>query len=251
MKIVTRFLGTKSLALGAVLAASVVVFMRCVAAEETKKSPFEGSWYFSFTNADGSTVTPRVKFKSKDGEITATSRFRSGSETSATNLVFKGNQVSFDIIREFEGEKVVTHYAGRLTGDAIKGTVTSKSHGEEHSYPWLAKRAVGIDGPWRFYVDIGWDFPSEARITFKQEGEKVSGKYRGQRGGEVDLHKGRFKDGNLSFEIERAGFGGGQKSTNKYRGKLMGDRMEGTVEMNRFGGGGGRQTNDWEAVRAD
>jgi hypothetical protein len=136
-----------------------------------------------------------------------------------------------------------------LSGDTIKGKVTSKSNGEERSYEWIAARASGLDGAWTLSVDWGRDRPFESRLTLKQEGEKVSGKLKGFRG-ESDIHHGRLKDGRISFDVERPGWGGGEKSTNHYHGKFSGDRMVGTVEMNRFGGEG-RQTNDWEAVRAD
>ena len=236
-------------------AVSVCVFaaalaLNLTAAEEAKKkSPLEGIWKWDFTMPDGGKVSPRVKFRIKEDELTGTSRFRPGSEAPLTNIALKGSQVSFDVVREYEGETVATHYSGKLSGDIIKGKVTSKSNGEEQSYEWLATRANGLDGAWTLSVDIGWDQPIESRLTLEQKGEKVSGKLK-SRWGENDIHRGKFKDNKIYFEVERAGRGGGEKSTNRYHGRLTGDTMLGTVEMNRFGGGG-RQTNEWDAVRAD
>ncbi len=198
---------------------------------------------------DGGKVTPRLKFRTREGALTGTSRFRSGSETPLTNLTVQGDQVSFDVVREREDEEVVTHYRGRLNGDTIKGKINSKSNGEDQSYDWVAKRVSALDGRWTLALDFGGERPFESKLTLKQEGEKLSGKLAGRRG-ESDIHKGRFKDGRISFEVERPGREGGEKSTNKYYGKMAGDKMEGKVEMNRFGTSE-RETNYWDAVRAD
>jgi len=228
----------------------VALVLTLTAADDVRRrSPLEGTWQWDFTMPDGGKVSPRVKFKTKDDELTGVSRFRPGSEAPLTNIALKGDRVSFDVVREYEGEKVVTHYSGRLNGDTIKGKITAKSNGEEQSYDWVAARANGVDGAWTVTVDFGTDRPFESRLTLKQEGEKLSGKLRGFRS-DSDIHHGRLKDGKISFEVERPGFGGGEKSTNRYHGKVSGDTMTGKVEMNRFGGEG-RQTNDWDAVRAD
>ena len=218
------------------------------AADNSKSpSPLEGTWTWSFTNADGGVVTPRVRFRTKDGELTATSRFRMGTETPVKNLTSLGSQVSFDVVRERDGEEIVTHYRGRISGDAIKGTITAKSDGEEQTYAWLAKRPTGVDGAWKLYVDLGGDWPVEWRVTFKQEGERLTGKLRSFR--ESDIRHARFRDNNISWEVERTGRDG-EKSTNRYHGKLIGDKLVGKVEMNNFQTRR-PETNDWSALRAD
>jgi len=229
---------------------ATVVALNVTAAEETKRrSPIEGIWKWDFTMPDGGKVAPRVTFKTKAGELTGISRFRAGSETPIKNIVLKGNQVSFDVVRERDDEEVVTHYSGKVNGDTIKGKVISKSNGEEQSYDWVATRANGLDGVWTLSAYLGWDRPIESRLVLKQEGEKVTGKLR-SRWGDSDIHRGRFKDGKIYFEVERPGRDGGEKSTNRYHGKFSDDKLEGTVEMNRFREAG-RQTNDWDAVRVD
>ncbi|HEY0550132.1 MAG TPA: hypothetical protein VGF13_11075 [Verrucomicrobiae bacterium] len=229
---------------------TVSLFAACglslIAAEQTSKSPLHGMWQWKFTMPDGSEVSPVVKFRTKDGELVGTSRFRLGSEKPLANIKLKGSDVSFDVVRDYEGEKVVTHYSGKLSGNAITGKITSKSHGEEQAYDWDAKRLIGIDGAWRMYVDTGGDWPQEARFTLKQEGEKVTGKI-SQFWREADLHHGRFKDGKLSFEVEVGGRSG-EKYTNRYHGRLTNDAMVGRVEMNRSRD---RETNEWSALRAN
>ena len=220
--------------------------LSAVAAEEpAKKSPLEGTWLWNFTMPDGGHVTPRVKFRTKDGELVGTSRFRQGSEVPVTNIVFKDGQVSFDVARDYLGEPVMTHYKGKLSGTSIKGKITSVANGEEQTYDWDARRVSGVEGVWKWTVTFGeWTFDS--RVTLKADGEKLTGKLAGSRGGDIDIHKGRFKDNRVYFEVERRSRDG-EKSTNVFRGKLDGDKITGTYtstfrEL---------RTNEWDAVRAD
>ena len=216
--------------------------LNMTAAEEARRSPLEGTWLWNFTNSDGGHLTPKAKFKMKEGELTGTSRFRSGSETPLTNIVFQDGEVSFDVIRDYLGEKVATHYSGKLNGTSIKGTITSRSTGE--NYDWDARRVSGIEGLWKWTVTFG-ERTFDSRVALKLEGTKLTGKFATNRG-EVDIHRGTFKDNHVHFEVERRGFDG-EKTTNVYRGKLEGDKITGTYTST-FGG---RRTNDWNAVRAD
>jgi hypothetical protein len=215
------------------------------AEEPAKKSPLEGIWLWSFTNSDGGHLAPRVKFKAKDGELTGISRFRAGSEAPVTNIIFKDGQVSFDVVRDYLGEPVVTHYRGKLNGTAIKGKITSTANGEQQIYDWDAKRVSGIDGVWKWTVTVG-EWTIDSRVTLKADGEKLTGKLAGGRGGDLDIHRGKFKENRVYFEVERRNRDG-EKSTNVYRGKLDGDKITGTFTstFREY------RTNEWDAARAD
>lgn len=214
-----------------------------------KRSPIEGTWQWDFTMPDGAKATPRLRFRVKDGELTGTSRFRRGSETPLRNLSVIGSAVSFDVVREREdGEEIVTHYQGRLSGDTIKGMITSKSGGGEQAHDWVAQRVNPLEGVWTVSTDIGRDEPLEAKLTLQQDGESVSGKISAFRR-ELDLQKGKFKDGRLSFETSRRSRDG-ERSTTRYQGRLVGGKLAGKVVMNNLRTGN-RETNVWEAVRAD
>ena len=227
------------LVLGAVLA------MNVTAADETAKSPLSGMWISSFTMPDGGQVTPRLRFKMKDGKLEGTSSFRPGSETSLKKIVFKDGQVSFDVVRDYLGDKVTSHYSGKLDGTTIKGKITSVAAGETQTYDWEAKRISGIEGAWKWEVTFR-DRTFEQRVRLKPEGEKLTGKYPTFGGGEVDIHRGSFKDNRVRFEVERRGRDG-ERTTNVFRGVLDGDKITGTYTST-FGG---YRTNEWNAVRAD
>jgi hypothetical protein len=54
---------------------------------------------------------------------------------------FKNDEVSFTVTREFKDMKFVTKYSGKVTDDAITGTVTTERDGKENKRDWEAKRA--------------------------------------------------------------------------------------------------------------
>jgi hypothetical protein len=52
----------------------------------------------------------------------------------------KGDEISFTITREMNGNKVVTKYSGKVTADAIKGKIESERNGQAQSRDWEAKK---------------------------------------------------------------------------------------------------------------
>src|SRR5712671_4655362 len=74
-----------------------------------------GIWKWTFTMPDGSQVTPKLELKEEDGQLTGTTRLRHGTEAPITNLTVNGNQVSFQVVRERDGQEAVTQYSGILS----------------------------------------------------------------------------------------------------------------------------------------
>jgi hypothetical protein len=102
-----------------------------------------------------------------------------------------------------------------------------------------------VTGDWK------WEFKRQngdaVQITLKlkQDGDKVTGTVSGVGGMETEIKEGKFKDGEVSFEVTRER--NGQTFTTKYKGKLEGDTIKGksSREVN-----GETQERDWEAKRA-
>lgn len=65
--------------------------------------------------------------------------------------------------------------------------------------------------------------------------------------GEAPISDGSFKDDAIAFSVEREF--DGNKFTIKYRGKLDGDSIKGSLELPGFGGGEPMKM-DWNAIRA-
>jgi len=215
------------------------------AAEEEERPRIEGIWKWDFTMPDGSEITPRVWIREEDGTLSGTARFRPGTDVPVTNLVVKREEISFDVVRERAGVRVVTRYAGKVSGDRIKGRITSNRTGEEQTFDWEAKRSSSAEGTWRWPVSFG-NFRNDATVNLNQNGEKLTGKMPSRRGGDVEIKNGKFKNGVISFETERER--GGEKFVTRYSGQLTGDKIVGSI-LSEFGGR--PRTNDWEAVRID
>ena len=48
--------------------------------------------------------------------------------------------MSFKIVREFNNNKFVMNYSGKVDGDVIKGKIESERNGNTQSRDWEAKR---------------------------------------------------------------------------------------------------------------
>jgi hypothetical protein len=86
----------------------------------------------------------------------------------------------------------------------------------------------------------------ETSFKLKLDGGKLTGVFVGRDGKETALENATFKDGEVSFQVTRER--DGNKFTAKYRGKVSGDSLKGTVETE-FGGR--TRTRDLEAKRAE
>lgn len=83
--------------------------------------------------AEGEKLTGKLGAPNRDGEIT---------ETEIADGKIKGDEVSFAVTREFNGNKFTSKYNGKLSADAIKGKMEFERNGESQSRDWEAKRAT-------------------------------------------------------------------------------------------------------------
>jgi hypothetical protein len=207
----------------------------------------EGTWRWTSTMPDGTTTRPKLVLENEEGRLTGTTSFRTRSEMPVTNLVFNGQILRFQVIRERNGEPIVTTYTGRWTGKTIEGKVESNWAGEKQVYDWEARRPhEGAEGVWRWPVTVrGRKF--QARVALEQDGEKLTGTMPGfGRTRRIPIKNGSIKDGEVYFEIERGS--GENKLIAVYRGKQTGDVIKGTIESIV---GERKQETKWEARRSD
>jgi hypothetical protein len=110
-----------------------------------------------------------------------------------------------------------------------------------------ATAAQGKDDPtgtWKWEMTFK-DQKREQTLKLKLEGDKLTGTMPGRKDGqETKIEDGKFKDGEVSFTVTRER--GDTKIVTKYKGKLSGDTIKGTIESDR---GGETQKRDWEAKR--
>ncbi len=233
------------------------------AEEPLVSSPIEGTWGWEFVMPDSTIIHPTLRIQRNDtGEWEATTQFRSRTSLAITNLVTEGNHLKYTIVRESVGKQQRTEYRGIVVGDLLQGTIKSDWSGSQKEYPWVAKRNVNVEGQWK------WTIPASPRsrasrlsasedsdlnsnwikmaLALRRSGEKLYGKLRIARSSELEIRDGRFRDGMVSFRVERPR--DGESATNIFKGRLVADRILGVMISQTHGRS---RTNQWKATRTE
>jgi hypothetical protein len=125
------------------LAATLFVALTSVAA---LAADFNGKWTAEVPSRQGGTMTNTFTFKVDGAKLTGSMSTQQG-DVDITNGKVDGDNVSFDIVREFNGNSFTLSYAGKADGaDSIKFTRTFKAAGGDGQGPppqeFTAKRAA-------------------------------------------------------------------------------------------------------------
>jgi hypothetical protein len=98
-----------------------------------------GTWKWTVQSPNGELETT-LKLESKDGKLAGAYSNQFG-DTAISNVSFQDDALAFDVVREFDGNKFVIKYRGKLEGDTIKGTLEAAvPGGEPFKADWNAKR---------------------------------------------------------------------------------------------------------------
>ena len=100
-----------------------------------------GTWKWS-VERNGQTFATTLKLKQAGEKLTGTITGRQGSETEIEEGKVVGDTVSFKVTREFNGNKIVMGYEGKLSGDTIKGKAEVHRGDDTMTRDWEAKRAT-------------------------------------------------------------------------------------------------------------
>ena len=117
-----------------------------VRAADDKKADPTGTWTWSTPGRNGGEARKStLKIKSEGEKLVGTiaTPGRQGAEpreTPVENLKVKGDEITFNVVREVQGNKFTAKYAGKISGDTIKGKVETERDGNARSRDWEAKR---------------------------------------------------------------------------------------------------------------
>ncbi len=98
-----------------------------------------GTWKWTAMRGD-QTIEQTLTLKLEGDKLTGSIR-RGDQDIAIGDASFKEDTVSFTITRERNGNKFVTKYNGKLSGDEIKGKTESERDGQKQERDWVAKRA--------------------------------------------------------------------------------------------------------------
>jgi len=121
------------------LSVCLLLTLAATANAEDKKADPNGTWKWSFTGQNGQARETTMKLKLEGEKLTGTVSGRNG-DTAIENANLKGEEISFSVTREFNGNKMTSKYNGKLSGDSIKGKIETERDGEARSRDWEAKR---------------------------------------------------------------------------------------------------------------
>ena len=128
------------------LCAFVAVGSIASAAAEDKAVSATGSYAWSMPGRDGGEARKYSMTLTHDGEkltgkVKSPGRDGAETETEIAEGSVKAGEVSFTVTREWNGNKRVATYTGKLTADAITGKIASKDReGNDQTRDWTAKR---------------------------------------------------------------------------------------------------------------
>jgi hypothetical protein len=207
---------------------------------------FTGDWDVTVNSPQGA-FNFQASFKQDGEKLGGTIKSPRGE------LPFEGTvtakQLKFSYTVPFQGNPLLITMTGAIDGDAIKGQA---DFGGFAQGDWTAKRSapgassaapqaaaapspaekVDVTGAWIFQVETSAGSGSPA-FTFKQEGENLTGQYKGLFG-EAPL-TGTVKGNaiSFSFKVNAQGFEG----TVTYTGTVEKDSMKGTASLGDLGSG--------------
>ncbi len=137
-----KFAILTKVALGAVLALGGIT----TATAEDSTPSATGTWTWTTPGRNGGAERKMTLTLTQDGEkltgkVSSPGRDGAARETEISDGTVKGAEVAFKVTREFNGNKMVISYSGKLSADAITGKTESKDRdGNDRSRDWTAKK---------------------------------------------------------------------------------------------------------------
>jgi hypothetical protein len=117
------------------LSACIVLAVAALAAA----ADLTGKWVAQVPGRDGQTRETTFNFKAEGEKLTGTVSGRQGDNPISDGKI-KGDEISFTVVANFQGNEVKLLYKGKVTGDEIKISRTREG-GDQPPQEFVAKRA--------------------------------------------------------------------------------------------------------------
>ena len=201
-----------------------------------------GTWDITIESPQGK--RDAVLMIKKEGDKLSGALKSPQGERPLESVEVKGDEITFTMKRNIQGQDMVFTYKGKIAKDSMKGDADfggmaqgswSAVPHKEGAAPAAAASsastgASSISGVWDFKVETQAGSGTPV-LTFKQDGENLSGNYKGQLG-EASV-TGTVKGGDVKFSF-KINFQG-QDFTVVYTGKIDGNSMKGTAALGELG----------------
>ncbi len=126
------------------VAACAILALGAVAQAQDKKADPTGTWTWSQPGRNGGpdrkyTLKLKLEGEKVTGTLTAPGRGGQSSDVAISEGKLKGDEISFEVTREVQGNKITAKYNGKISGDSIKGKMDAGRDGQTPR-DWEAKR---------------------------------------------------------------------------------------------------------------
>ena len=113
---------------------------------QDKKADPTGKWMWTVPGRNGgpdrtNTVTLKLDGEKVTGKVTSPTRDGT-RDTDIEEGKLKGDEVSFTVTSDFNGNKMSRKYSGTVTADSIKGKIEFERNGEPQKRDWEAKKVT-------------------------------------------------------------------------------------------------------------
>src|SRR6185369_3888330 len=196
-----------------ILGTSLIVMMAAVSclalSPRGQAANVAGTWDITIESPQGKrTVLLIIK---KDGDKLTGAMKSPQGETALESIALKNDDIAFALTRQIQGQDMKLSYTGKVAKDSMKGDVdfgglatgtwSAVPHKEDAGAapPAAAPQGMNITGVWGFTVETSQGSGSP-KFKFKQDGENLTGTYKGQFG-EAPL-TGTVKGADLKFAIK-------------------------------------------------
>jgi len=138
----------RSLSSVVALGVCALLALGAVAQAQEKKVDPTGKWTWSSPGRDGgpgrtNTLALKLDGEKLTGKVSSPGRGdQPARETEITDAKLKGAEISFTVVREFNGNKMTFKYNGKVSADTIKGKIEFERNGEAQTRDWEAKRVA-------------------------------------------------------------------------------------------------------------
>jgi len=107
-----------------------LVLLACALAVVALAADVSGKWTFETQGRNGA-VTNTLTLKAAGGTLTGSLAGGRGGEVNISDGKVDGDNISFTVVREFNGNQITTKYSGKVAGDTINLTIEGPRGGPQ------------------------------------------------------------------------------------------------------------------------
>jgi hypothetical protein len=193
-----------------------------------------GTWTW-VRELEGQEAQSVLHLSYKEGKLTGAYK-RMGQVVPISNGKFDKNEISFDADGKWNDQTVHGKFKGKLSPNAINGTIEIVIEDGSLPLAWVAKRGVDADevvGTWKLKLVTANGNTVEPTLKLSTDKGMLKGTYISSRFGEHEATAIKLNGPELSWTVEFER--NGQKFTGVYKGKLEAQAIKGKLAFDAAG----------------